>query len=391
MRIAILSSHPVQYHVPFYRELASRPGVDLEVLYSHNHGLVPTFDKGFGLEVKFDVPLLEGYAYRFPRNYARKPQLTFFGQANPDIPWAVSRHEYDAIVVHGYTCLTSVATLVAPRVGKRRTRVLMRGESNLLHHRPLAVRLAKEIVIRGLFHRVDHFLAIGKLSKEYFQAYGVDPSKITIAPYTVDNAYFLAKSEEARRDPGAIRRKLGLPEDRPLFLYCAKVLPHKRPLDVLSAFAEARRSAKCALAYVGDGAQLGELKVEISRRGMEEDVFLLGFRNLSELPEIYGSCDVFVQASEIEPWGMVVNEAMACGAAVCASDRVGSAYDLVRDNGAIFPVGDIARLAGLMAGWARDPAQIVKMKKASLKRIGEWGVKQTADGVIAGVEAALAS
>jgi glycosyltransferase involved in cell wall biosynthesis len=388
VRIAILTSHPVPYHVAFYRELARRPGVDLEVLYSHDHGVKPTFDHGFGREVKFDVPLLEGYAHEFPHNYAREPSLKFFGQVNPAIPLAVSRHEYDAIVVHGYMNLTSVLTLLAPRAGRKRTRVLMRSESTLLNTRSMTTRAAKEVLIRGLFRSIDHFLAIGTKSKEYFEAYGVPASRISIAPYTVENADFFERSADARRDPGSVRRRLGLPDDRPLFLYCSKVLPHKRPLDVLRAFAIARNQARCALAFVGDGAQLPELRDEIRKLGTE-DVYVLGFKNQSELPAIYGASDVFIQASEFEPWGMVVNEAMACGAAVCASDQVGSAYDLVRDNGAMFPVGDVERLASLLARWARDPAEIARMKRASLDRMATWSPKETADGVIEGVRAAL--
>jgi glycosyltransferase involved in cell wall biosynthesis len=88
---------------------------------------------------------------------------------------------------------------------------------------------------------------------------------------------------------------------------------------------------------------------------------------------------------------MVVNEAMACGAAVCLSDAVGSGYDLVRGNGATFPVGDIERLAALFVTWARDPKLLSEMKAASRRRISEWSVAQTAEGVLAGVESALAA
>jgi len=383
-------SHPVPYHVPYYRELARRPDIDLEVLYSHNHGLKPTFDAGFGREVKFDVPLLEGYPHKFPRNYARNPGFAFSGQINPEIPLAVARGDYDAIVVGGYQYLTSVAALFIPRLN-RRTKVLLRSESTLFEPRSLGVRLLKEVVIRAIYANVDHFLAIGAKSKEYFQAYGVPASKITVSPYTVDNDYFFERSAAARRDPDTARKQLGLPVGVPLFLYCSKVLPHKRPLDVLRGFAIARRAAPCALAFVGDGAQLPELEAEITRLGLGRDVHLLGFRNTSELPGIYGATDVFIQASEREPWGMVVNEAMACGAAICASDRVGSAYDLIRDNGAIFPVGDVERLGAILGAWAREPAKIAAMKRASLQRIAQWGVSQTADGIIAGVHAALDS
>jgi glycosyltransferase involved in cell wall biosynthesis len=267
----------------------------------------------------------------------------------------------------------------------------MRSESNLLNPRPVSTRAVKQVLIRSLFKRVDHFLAIGSQSARYFEAYGVAPSRVTLTPYSVDNAYFEERSAAARRDPTAARVRLGLPTDRVIYLYCSKIAPHKRPLDVLHAFAMARRRAPCALVYVGTGAESGALEAEVYRLGLTEDVKILGFRNTSELPEIYGACDVFIQASEFEPWGMVVNEAMACGMAVCLSDAVGSAYDLLRDNGAMFPVGDVQRLSEIMVQWARDPEKLAQMKNASAKRIREWGVKQTADGVIAGVRKALAS
>ena len=388
LRVAFVASHPVPYHVPTYRALALRPEIDLEVLFTHDHGVRETFDTGFGRTVKFDVPLLEGYRYRFPTNIAPKPGLTFAGQINPELPAAVARGEYDAVVLHGYHCITTLAALITPRFG--RTRVLLRGESILANpQRSLAKRGAKQVLLRALFGTVDHFLAIGTLSREYFEAYGVSPRRITVAPYTVDNAYFQARSSEARRDPATARQKLGLPTDRPIFLYCSKIVPHKRPLDVLHAFAKVRSAAPAALAYVGDGDQMSELHREIERLGLRGDVFVLGFRNQSDLPEIYGACDVFVQASEREPWGMVVNEAMACGMAVCASDQVGSARDLVRDNGGIFPVGDVERLAQLLARWARSPGEVVRMKQASERHIQRWSAEQTADGILSGLQAAL--
>jgi glycosyltransferase involved in cell wall biosynthesis len=287
--------------------------------------------------------------------------------------------------VHGYAAASTLAALVGPR--SRRTRLLLRSESTLLNRRSLATRAAKQILIRALFARIDHFLAIGTKSREYFRAYGVRPERITLAPYTVDNSWFEQRSAEARRDPSAARTKLGLPCGRPLFLYCSKIIAHKRPLDVLGAFLRARPRA--ALVYVGDGAQMQELRAQIARAGAERDVFVLGFRNQSDLPEIYGACDVFVQASEREPWGMVVNEAMASGMAICASDQVGSAYDLITDNGAMFPVGDVDRLAALFTRWANSHEEVERMKAASARYIRQWTARDTADGIVTGARAAL--
>ncbi len=387
LRIAFVSSHPVHYHAATYRALAARSDVDLEVLYLHDHGVAETFDHQFGRALKFDVPLLDGYAHRFLANLAPRPALTFAGLANPELPRLVARGDYDGVVVHGYASLSTLAALMGPRA--RSTRVLLRSESVLLDARSRAKRALKQVVLRALFARIDHFLAIGTLSRRYFRAYGVPEERISMSPYTIDNAYFVERSAQARTDPAAARAQLGLPTDRPLFLYCSKIIAHKRPLDVLRAFVEANCSGKAALVYVGDGPQMDELRRAIARSGAERDVYVLGFRNQSELPAIYGACDVFVQASEREPWGMVVNEAMACGMAVCASDRVGSAYDLVRENGAVFPVGDTRRLGELFAQWSTNRAEIERMKVASQEIIRSWGPTETAAGIVAGVRAAL--
>lgn len=389
LHIAIVSSHPVPYHVPMYRELARRGDVKLEVLFTHDHGVKETFDAGFGRVVKFDVPLLEGYAHRFLKNVAAAPGFSFLGQVNPELPLAIARGGYDAVVVHGYNVMSTLAALVGPR--SRKTRVLLRSESNFLNSRPLKTRATKQLLIRTLFSRIDHFLAIGTKSSEYFRAYGVRPERITLAPYSVDNPWFEQKSADARRDPTTVRKRLGLPVDRMLFLFCNKVARHKRPLDVLRAFvsAPARVRAQAALVYVGDGEQMQELRAEIIRARVEADVRILGFRNQSELPEIYGACDVFVHPSTSETWGMVVNEAMACSMAICASDRVGSAYDLVTDNGAMFRMGDIEQLADLFSKWASSRAHVDRMKAASAVRIRLWTARETADGVVAGAHAAL--
>ena len=385
LRIALVSSHPVPYHVPTYRELAARDDVDMEVLFTHDHGVSETFDAGFGRAVKFDVPLLEGYPHRFVRNISPRPGFSFMGQVNPEVPLAIARGDYDAVVVHGYNLATTFAAFVAPRA--RRTRLLLRSESILLNPRSLATRAAKQGLLRTLFARVDHFLAIGTLSRRYFESYGVSSNRITLAPYTVDNDWFDRRSAEGRRNQRAVRERLGLPTDRVLFLYCSKLARHKRPLDVLRAFVKARSSA--GLVYVGDGEQMQELRAEIDRSGVSRDVYVLGFRNQSELPEIYGACDVFVLASEREPWGMVVNEAMASGMAICASDQVGSAYDLVTDNGAMFPVGDVVRLADLFANWARTPAEVERMKRSSAEHIRQWTARETAQGIVDGVRSAM--
>jgi glycosyltransferase involved in cell wall biosynthesis len=347
----------------------------------------PSFDKGFNQTIRYDVPLLEGYCHRFMRNLSPRPGLGFSGQLNPEIVADLRRGEFDALVVHGYAALTNLFALLSPRSAK--TRVLLRAESHLHEPRSLATRFAKKPLLQILFRQIDHFLAIGSLNTLYYKEYGVGPDRITLAPYSVDNDHFAAGAAAVRKDREGLRARLGLPAQVPLFLFCGKLIPEKRPLDVVRALADVRRSLKCALAVVGSGALEQEVRAEIERLRLNRDVFLMGFRNQGELPEIYAACDALILPSEHEPWGLVVNECMAAGLAIAVSDRVGAGPDLVSGNGFIYPVGDVRALAGGLIRIASDARTLHNLQVRSLERISSWGIPQTVEGFVNGVQGAL--
>jgi glycosyltransferase involved in cell wall biosynthesis len=386
MRLAVLSTHPIQYQAPLFRELAVRDGVDFTALFCHDHGVAPSLDPEFGKIIRYDVPLLEDYQSRFPRNISPRPSVRPAGMLNPEIALALSRGRYDALVVHGYNYLTSLLALLGPR---RHTRVLLRGESHLSPRRPGFVRAVKRATLPILFRRVDHFLAIGSLNREYYRAYGVPEDRITVAPYSVDNRYFAERAATARQDSLRTRQRLCLPQRKVLFVVAAKLIEKKRPFDALNAFARVRRSgADCGMVYVGDGHDREKLEREIAVLGLGDDVSVLGFRNQSQLPELYGCCDVLILASGNEPWGLVVNEGLACGLMAIVSNHVGAGPDLV-DPSCIFPAGDIAALATAMLRAATDSDWLRSRRLEAERRMTSWDISHTADGFLSGARQAL--
>jgi glycosyltransferase involved in cell wall biosynthesis len=388
MRIAFLSTHPIQYQAPLFRTLHARPGVHVTALFCNTHGVRPTYDREFGRTIRYDVPLLDGYESRFLSNVALSPGLTPAGLINPGVVRSLAVGEFDALIVHGYAYVTSLLSFFTPR---RHTRLLFRGDSNLRGHRGPATLALKRRALRALFRRVDQFLAIGSLNQEYYEAYGVAPERITFAPYSVDNDFFFERSSAARLDPSAARRRLGLPEGGTLFVSAAKLIAKKRPLDLLEAFAQAGIGGRACLVYVGDGELLAPLERRTRALGLNDSVKFLGFRNQTELPEIYGASDIMVLPSDFEPWGLSVNEAMACGAAAFVSDCVGAGPDLIGDSECTFQVGDVSRLADMMRRATNDSAWRCGLKQAASSRIEQWSVDATADGVLAGVNQALAA
>lgn len=387
IRLAYLTSHPIQYQAPLFRALAREPGVAFEALFCNLHGLAPSFDSGFGRVVKFDTPLLEGYSHRVLSNWAPRPGLKPTGLFNPGAAALAHAGVFDAIIVHGYAYLTHLAVLGSPRV--RRARLLLRGESHGLEARARWKQFGKRYVMPALLRRADHFLAVGTLNRQYYLDYGIESDRITLAPYIVDNEFFERRAAQAAARRYEVRRSLGLPETGPIFLSCSKLTSIKRPADILAAFSSSCRGTPAHLAFAGDGPLMAELREQVQTLGVTSQVTFLGFKNQSELPEVYTAADALVLASEREPWGLVVNEAMACGLAVAVSDRVGCAPDLISRNGAVFPVGDRVALGMILRRWVDRPEVLAEMQEYSKEAIGRWGIPAAVAGVMAGVESAL--
>src|SRR6266536_1583049 len=130
--LAHLVSHPIHYQAPLYRELASRPEVDLTVYFYSDASVRGYHDLEYGREVRWDTPLLEGYRSRFLPSAARTGIQAPYGAApNLDVLREVLSDGYDTIWIHGYAHVN--AWLAAAGAPFRRVRVLIREEQTLLH------------------------------------------------------------------------------------------------------------------------------------------------------------------------------------------------------------------------------------------------------------------
>ncbi len=381
-RLAVLTSHPIQYQAPLYRLLAAQPDIDLTVFYCSDHGLKPYFDAGFGQAVQWDVPLTEGYHSIFLRNLSPKPDVSrFWGVLNPGIAPALLRGRYDALLVQGWMRSSFWLGMAAAWLGG--VPVIMRGESNLLRPVKGWKAIAKRMLLKSLFRRTAAFLAIGKYNREFYRHYGVEGEQILTAPYAVDNELFQKSAAIHLRQRDELRREMGIPQDCVVILFTGKLCDSKRPLDLLEAFSRIPPELHAGLLYVGDG----ELRPQIETRIREQNlrnVFLAGFQNQTQLPKFYAVADAFVLPStHAETWGLVVNEAMCTGLPVIVSDQVGSAGDLVREgyNGYTFEMGDVVELSNKLTHLVRDREAREKMGAASRQLISRWSFAEDVEAV----------
>lgn len=389
VRLAYLVSHPIQYQAPLLRRIAMEPDIDLTVLFGSDFSVRAYKDLGFGVEVAWDTPLLEGYRSEFLR------PLRDTGQVSPLAP--ISRGLYrrlqqadgspafDALWIHGYASANSLqAILAASALG---IPVLLRAESWLADRTRSPWKLAaKSLFFRTLRSGIAAVLPIGTVNAQYWSHYfGSSVPQFTM-PYAVDNGYFAGLAKEAASRTQELRTDLGLDARRPVILFASKLQKRKNADHLLEAY---RRliSAKSLqdqpyLVIVGDGEQRSALESRASELHLD-GVRFAGFRNQSELPGFFQMADVFVLPSQHEPWGLIVNEAMACGCAIIVSTDVGSHADLVTDGveGCIFPVGDVAALTAALQRVFATADTAEHMGACARKRIAQWTYEQDVQGL----------
>lgn len=343
-KIVVVASHPGQYQTPWFRELSRV--FDLRVFYAHRQSSKQQADAGYRVAFEWDIDLLSGYENHFMSNVAADPGVHRFGGCDtPEIASIVAKGDLDAVIVSGWHLKSYWQTIMACR--RSRVPVLVRGDSQLGTSRPALWRLAKEVAYRGLMRQFDAFLCVGERNREYLLHYGVPRERIFPAPHFVDNAFFASRSRMEPAERAALREDIGLAENEIGLLFVGRFVDFKRPTDLLRA---ARvlldRGRRVRPLYVGAGPLEAALRAFAREQGVE--MTLLGFRNQTELPKIYASCDLLVLPSTAqETWGLVVNEAMACGCPAVVSTAAGCSPDMIRvgQTGATYSTGDAQALA----------------------------------------------
>jgi glycosyltransferase involved in cell wall biosynthesis len=385
-RVAIVTTHPIQYQAPWFRALAACPELDPTVFYCYQATPADQARAGFGVEFNWDTPLLEGYRYQVLKNRGWQQPFGFFAFDTPDIKRILAQERYHAVLVNGWNYKSAWQTIFACR--KLRIPVMVRGDSQLTSPRGWLKRLVKHPVYRSFIPRFNACLAVGTRSRDYYLHYGARRDRIFLVPHVIDENWFREHAERLASCRSQLRRQWQLPAEKIVLLWAAKFIPQKRPLDFLLALeAAARAGAPVHGLMVGDGPLRAES--EAFARQRQVPVTFTGFLNQSEIVKSYVACDMLVLCSDGgETWGLVVNEAMVCGRPCIVSDKVGCGPDLITPGtGAVYPLGDVQRLAALMSEFAAEPARVRSMGVAAAQKITEYSTDVAVQGVLKAVHA----
>lgn len=385
MKVAFVTSHPIQYQVPIFRELNRREDVELTVLFA----MLPdatTQGDGFGVQFEWDIPTLDGYNYHVLENVSGDPSVTKFSGCNtPGVRKVLRDLAVDAVVVNGWVVKTCLQTLWGCK--QLKIPCIVRGEANNLRLRPRWKRFVQRLLVQ----QYDAFLPIGTANTQFYKSYGISEALMFDAPYCIENQRFANAASVRQSRKNELRERWNIPENALCYLYCGKFEPKKHPTELVKAFIEAQNNRKTSssaasplhLLMVGDGALRKACEELAALQTQPSSITFTGFLNQSEIVDAYVASDCLVLPSDAgETWGLVVNEAFACKRPAIVSSQVGCAADLIIEGqtGYQFDFGNWTQLAMLLATGSKD--LFGKMGDSASELIKKYRHEIAAEGIV---------
>lgn len=308
---------------------------------------------------------------------------------NPGIAKRLDASRPDAVMLSGYVHPTMWAA--ARWCIKNRVPYAVACESSARNSATSGWRWAVKRAVAGWVVRNMAFgLPMGRESAEYLRRFGPTNAPMHYFPNTPDTSHIVAEAERLAKTGGepALREKLKIPPNFPIFLFVGRLIDAKRPLDAVQAFRKLDTVGGAVLVVVGDGDQMEALR---EAAGEDPHIIFTGWlRDATEIAGLMSIATAMLLPSAHEPWGAVVNEAMAAGTPVISSDRVGAATELVEDgiNGFLVPVGEVSGYADAMRSLLQDPARAEQMGAAAQAKAIAQGEEFAASNLISGALAA---
>jgi 1,2-diacylglycerol 3-alpha-glucosyltransferase len=368
-RLVIITEIIAPYRVPVFNSLAARGDVDLHVVFlaetdpKLRQWTVPKD------EIRFSYQVLPSFRLRLGNSNLL---------LNRGLDRALRQVRPDVIVCGGYNYPSAWRAAFWAR--ERNIPFLLWTESNAADHRGRSTFV--EYLKRKYLGMCRGFVVPGEASKSYLQQLGLPAELIFKAPDAVDNELFTQGARMARTNLATVRKRIDVPER--YFLNVGRFIRAKGVFDLLEAYAKLDEEirASVGLVFVGEGDAKSELirRASLIRPGT---VKVSLFVQKEQLAEFYALADAFVFPTHSDPWGLVVNEAMASGLPVIASNVAGCVRDLVEDgwNGFIVPVSDVRRICSSMELLAKGNDLRGQMGERSLQRIQEYSPEACAAGI----------
>jgi glycosyltransferase involved in cell wall biosynthesis len=354
-KLVVLITHPIQYYAPLYRELASRGGIDLHVVFLSDSGSVAYHDRGFGQSLSWDIPLLDGYEFTVLEPGLVLENRGFWNRYSRKLLGVLDMLDPDAILLHGYA---SRMNWFALRWARRKMRsVIYTSDSNSKTKRSRFKVLVKRLFVSNFFRNVSYFLSTSEANAEYLRQFGAREFDIFRTPFAIEYSRWASGSV------GEVKKYQ--------FAWAGKFVARKRPLDFVHALKiiATQVDGEVSGILIGDGPMRSEIEAALNDLPMSLSVELTGFVNQKDMPATLRQADTFVFTSESEPYGLIATEAAAAGLALIVAEGIGCIGETVlarpHVNALTYPPGDVEALASAMLRVLSDDETRARMQKES--------------------------
>jgi glycosyltransferase involved in cell wall biosynthesis len=369
-RLVILTEIIAPYRIPVFNALANRRELDLHVVFLSETDPSVREWRIYKNEINFNYDVLPSWRRRLGK---------YNVLINRQVCSTLNRIRPDAVLCGGYSYLTSWQAAYWART--HRVPLLLWSESTALdkrqRHRPV------EFLKAQFLHMCRAFIVPGRSSYKYLQDFGIPDQRIFTAPNAVDITLFSTSVHDARRNQMQVRARCSLPLR--YFLYVGRLVKTKGVFELLEAYAQIDTEirAKVGLVFVGDGEDRAEL-MERASQIVSGTIQFTGFVHREGLSDFYALADALIFPTHSDTWGLVVNEAMSCGAPVIVTSVAGCVADLVQDgwNGFVISPQDRTQLAAAMARLASDSELRTEMGSRSRSRIEAYSPEAWAAGLV---------
>jgi len=342
-RLAILSTHPIQYNAPLFRLISEQAYWEAHVFFSRTSKQV-SYDPDFQREVVWDTPLTEGYAH------SHVDATTSAGKRA--LKESIEAFQPNALLVYGWNFPGHLHVM---RKLHGEIPIWFRGDSHMIDPIPFWKRGLRRCFLTWVYRHVDHCFPVGSNNSDYFRWCGVHPSRLSTAYHAIDHDWFEMDQQSKIDLTQSWRRQLGIPNSAKIILFAGKLEPKKAPKLLIQAW-QKLSDIDTHLIIAGSGILKDSLEQEFrSVSGLH----FVGFQNQSTMPILFHMADVFCLPSSGpgETWGLAVNEALSCGTPCVVSDNVGCAQDILTSTslGAVFESGNLQHLCEALQSQLQTP------------------------------------
>jgi glycosyltransferase involved in cell wall biosynthesis len=372
VRVALLTEIISPYRIPVFNALSRLKGIELHVIFLAETDPTQRQWLVYKDEIEFSYQVLPAWRRRWGGWHIL---------LNRGMWSALERFRPNSILCGGYNYPAFWEALAWAKFHRAHFAAWI--ESTSRDQRNPGV--LAEFVKRRFVQNCNSFAVPGKSAFEYVRSMGVPAERIHTAPNAVDNQRFANLARLVREREAQCRNDLGLP--RRYFVYAGRVTREKGAFQLLEAYTRLEPDLRSAMGLVLVGEETAKNELMQNSNVYPGTVVFPGFVQRDQLAAFYALAEVLVFPTLSDTWGLVVNEAMACGLPIIATDVAGCVADLVQDgeNGYVVPAADVGKLAQAMAAFAHDPKLASRMGECSARLIEGFSPERCAAGLAAAV------